>query len=259
MALRMSESEVLEACRNLFGKEIQLSRDFLFYLQPGGAKSAYRQKVKETHPDLFSGASELARQSQTALFQELLASYEKVCEFFRLRDSGHWKPAPVPHAPTGPVRPAPTRPHGGPTRRAQADRFYNAGVLPRRPLQIGIFLYYKRIIAYSTLIEALMWQRRQRPNLGDIAQRWGWLKEGDVRNILSFNGGGRRFGEKAISLDFLSPRQLQTMLFYQRSQQQKLGQFFVERQILTFEEIERLAAEHREHNWRFETGFDGCR
>lgn len=58
-----------------------------------------------------------------------------------------------------------------------------------------------------------MWQRRQRPNLGDIAQRWGWLDEGAIRYILGFREMGRRFGEKAVGLDLLTQRQLQTLLF----------------------------------------------
>jgi len=49
---------------------------------------------------------------------------------------------------------------------------------------------------------------------------------------------------------------LRTMLFYQRSQQKKLGQYFVERDMLSFEEIERLAVEQREHNWDYGTGYE---
>jgi len=42
-----SEKAVFNACRTLFGKEVNLSRNFLNYLQPSGAKppSAVRPKL----------------------------------------------------------------------------------------------------------------------------------------------------------------------------------------------------------------------
>lgn len=89
---RITESDLFEACRFLFGTDIQLSLDFLSYLQPSGAKSAYRRKVKETHPDLFSDASGSIQQAQTEQFQKLAASYEVVCDYFKLRESGLWTP-----------------------------------------------------------------------------------------------------------------------------------------------------------------------
>lgn len=248
MLVRITESELFEACRLLFGNDVQLSLDFLFYLQPSGVKSAYRRKVKETHPDLFGVHAPEQQESKTEQFQKLLASYEVVCDFFKQRENGLWTPSASPERPVTPS--GPQRPDGGFRARpsARPDFFFKGAHLPRRVLQIGLFLYYRGVIDYRLLMDALMWQRRQRPNLGDIAQRWGWLSEHDVRHILGFRGGGRRFGEKAVGLDFITRRQLQTLLFYQRSQQQKIGRFFVENGVLDHEEMEELAMEHREHN-----------
>ncbi len=252
MIARITESDLFEACRFLFGNEVQLSLDFLSYLQPNGAKSAYRRKVKETHPDLYGQDDSGAQQTQTEQFQRLLSSYEVVCDFFKLRESGLWTPA---RASSGPVAPtsspadhasAPRRPFTG----AASETCY----LPRRSLQIGLYLYYRKYIDYRLLMDALFWQRRQRPNLGDIAQRWGWLQARDIHHILSVRGAGRRFGEKAVGLDFITPRQLQTMLFYQRSQQKKLGQFFVENAVLGHDEMEKLVQEQKEHNRRYGKG-----
>lgn len=251
LVARIAESDVFEACRFLFGNDIQLSLDFLSYLQPNGAKSAYRRKVKETHPDLYGQDDTGKQQSQTEKFQKLLSSYEVVCDFFKLRESGLWTPSAPPSAPVGPtnstgVHPAPPRqPFTGATRSVY---------LPRRGLQIGLFLYYRKCIDYRLLMDALFWQRRQRPNLGDIAQRWGWLQAPDVDHILSLRGGGRRFGEKAVGLDFITQRQLQTLLFYQRSQQKKLGQFFVENAVLGHDEMEKLVKEQKEHNRCYGSG-----
>lgn len=251
--VEMTESDLFEACRFLFGHDIQLSPDFLSYLQPSGAKSAYRRKVKETHPDLCGSAGSAVQRSQTEQFQKLLASYELVCDFFKLRESGLWMPSQRSQATarSGPSSASPSAERR--TASASGSRF-NGGYIPQRVLQIGLYLYYRKCIDYRSLMEAIFWQRRQRPNLGDIAQRWGWLDKGDVDFILGFRGRERRFGEKAVGLDFITRRQLQTLLFYQRSQQKKLGQFFVENAVFSFEEMELLAKEQKEHNRRYGGG-----
>lgn len=248
MVARIADKDLFEACRELFGNEIQLSLDFLHYLQPSGAKSAYRRKVKETHPDLFGSVGEAVRRGRTEQFQKLLASYEVVCDFFKLRESGLWTPSSASQKSSSP-RPSPAP---RPAARRPASQTSSArGYLPRRVLEIGLYLYYRDCIDFRLLMDALLWQRRQRPNLGDIALRWGWLKEGDVRHILQVRGAGRRFGERAVGLDFLTHRQLTTLLFYQRSQQKKLGRYFVENAILSHDEIETLVREQREHNRLF--------
>ena len=265
MSAILSEHEIYRACRTLFGAEVDLSRDFLSYLQPSGVKTAYRQKVKETHPDLFAGDAVRQRQ-QTGLFQELVAAYELFGNFFQQRDRGLWlggrssaSPRPSPSPPDFSsagfrgARSAQEGPRAHREARAgttgQKPHYYG-GPLPARTLEFGLFLYYQQLISYRQLIEALIWQRGQRPNLGDIAQRWGWLTELEVRSILAARLQLRRFGEKAVHLQYLSDRQLQTLLYYQRSQQQRLGQFFVEQKILSAEEVNRLVLGQREHNQR---------
>ena len=43
-----------------------ISKDFLWYLQPAGLKAAYRQKVKEAHPDRFNNLDSFNHQQKTA-------------------------------------------------------------------------------------------------------------------------------------------------------------------------------------------------
>lgn len=265
MSAILSETEIFKACRTLFGTEVDLSLDFLSYLQPSGVKTAYRQRVKETHPDIFVGDVAQKRR-QTGLFQEVAAAYELFGNFFKQRERGLGLAGPT-HPSPRPSQPQPqpgTPPSGfrsgrpaqektqarrssgwGPTPRQ--PHFY-CGHLPSRTLEFGMFLYYQRLIDYRQLVEALVWQRRQRPNLGDIAQRWGWLSDQEIRTILSSRGHLRRFGEKAVHLQYLSQRQLQTLLYYQRSQQKRLGEFFVEKKILTAADIDRLVLEQQAHN-----------
>lgn len=265
MSVILSENEIYKACRTLFGAEVDLSRDFLSYLQPSGVKTAYRQRVKETHPDIFVGDADQQR-LQTGLFQELVAAYELFGNFFKQRERGLWTAGKAYAASrsNSPQSPRPgsdfrSKPPGSGASRSHTGSAYNNtsggshffhGNLPDRKLEFGLFLYYQQLIDYRQLIEALVWQRSQRPNLGDIAQRWGWLTDQEVRDILKARLDLRRFGEKAVHLQYLSDRQLQTLLYFQRSQQQRLGQFFIQRNILTAGEIDRLVQEQRLHNQR---------
>ena len=91
-----------------------------------------------------------------------------------------------------------------------------------------MFTYYQGKVTYQQLIEALVWQRRQRPTLGVIAQKWGWLSEAKVAHILGHRGHAIRFGKKAVELGFLKPHQVEVLLQHQRSLQRRIGQHFID-------------------------------
>lgn len=268
LSILLTQADVFKACRTLFGDNVEVSSEFLSYLQPSGVKSAYRRRVKETHPDVFAG-DDGQRRLHTGLFQELVAAYELFGNYFQQREQGG-----APEASTAPAAGARSsarqwaatgadregassnpyhsysRPASSWQQHAGSKHFY-AGSLPDRTLEFGLFLYYQRLIDYRQLIEALLWQRRQRPNLGDIAQRWGWLTDDQVRGILTARGNLRRFGEKAVHLQYLTDRQLTTLLYYQRSRQKRLGEFFIEQNILSSEDIERMVRAQLNHNRQF--------
>lgn len=242
----LPEMKVLRACQVLFGEGVRLDRDFLHYLQPSGAKAAYRRRAKEVHPDLLERGTPEAKRRRSDLFRELVEAHDLVSEFFRQRDLGQG-PRSASRFNTPPHRsPRPAPPAG---KTAKGSRFYQ-GPLPGVALSIGRYCYFRGIIPYSTLIEALAWQRRQRPAIGEIATRWGWLNEEKARLISRTRGILGRFGEKAVQLGFLGPEQVQALLFYQRSRQQRIGAYFIEQGFVSAEEMERLVLELHAHNGR---------
>jgi hypothetical protein len=249
---RLSEVQVTQACKTLFGSDIIVRRSFLLYLQPSGAKSAYRRKAKETHPDLFAGADPLQQKKQATLFIEILKAYDVLNAFFKQRDEGLWKEVKKAAAPrtqrAAPKRPEAAREHP-PKPSEKATQFWGGGI-PFRPLEIGRYLYYSKRISYQALIDALVWQRNQRPIIGDIALRWGWLNAGAIDQIVQSSGLSGRFGEKAMGLGLLSPFQVKTLLFYQRSQQERLGHYFVLQKLLAKDDLERFVGDLQEHNAR---------
>jgi hypothetical protein len=248
----ITETEVVQACQKLFGEEVDISRDFLYYsIHPRGVKSAYRKKAKETHPDLFTADPAHVQQKQTALFREIIRAYDILTLFFKQRDAGVWHPGGAPHRSRKEHRARPEKktassPHA--TSPRSGDALYYRGVLPRRRHQIGQYLYYRGKITFGMLIQALVWQRRQRPTIGDIAIQWGLLDSPDVDRIFNLCGRPRLFGEKAVELGLLSVFQVNTLLLYQRSLQDRLGSYFVEKNILSSAEVERLVLDLKEHN-----------
>ena len=114
-----------------------------------------------------------------------------------------------------------------------------------------MFAYYQGKISYQALIEALLWQRRQRPMLGTIATQWGWLNETQVKRIVRHLGQSRRFGKKAMDLGLLSPLQVDSLLRYQQGRQERLGQYFITQGLMSAEEAEGLARDLKIHNQKF--------
>lgn len=242
MSLYVQEPQALEACRTLFGKDIQLSREFLLYLQKSGATKAYRQKALEFHPDRHYGEPETVLQKKAELFDELVRAHELICTFLNQRDMkkvvGHPERKPA-SAPPRPQYSAPKHKKSAGTR---------ADTLPPRPLEFGLFLYLRGIISYRELIQALVWQRNQRPSVGQIAQRWGWLNDEEIGCILANRTYQGRFGERAMRMGLLNKLQIGALLRFQYSRQQRIGAFFVEQNKISVDEIELLVDELKTHN-----------
>jgi len=236
-----AEHTLLNACRTLFGDTINLGPEFLAYLQPSGAKIAFRNQVKQHHPDRFAAASQEVRARQTERFREIHQAYHLLNDYLTAR---HRSSRPVAHAARS-YRPA--RRSGPQPAPPTAER----ATLPPLPLEFGLFAFYSGKIDYRDLIKALVWQRRQRPTIGALAQQWGWLTTDSVRKILASREGGGRFGRKAMALGLLTPLQIDTLLRHQRSQQQRLGQYFIAHGLMTQLEADQLAAALERHNTHF--------
>ena len=140
-----TETALINACHTLFGRDLFISKDFLWYLQPAGLKAAYRQKAKEAHPDRFNHLAPLDQQQKTAFFQEVNQAYALLCSFFSERDETTEKPTPRP------ARKQPTKKPAHSTPRHNAFRR-----VPERTLEFGQYLYNRGLITYQQLIEALV-------------------------------------------------------------------------------------------------------
>jgi curved DNA-binding protein CbpA len=249
-----SETSLFNACRTLFGHDVNLSRDFLNYLQPSGAKSAFRNQAKAHHPDGYARSSRLVRMQQTERFREIRQAYDLIIDFLEKRHKNYGA------APLRTPKQAATSHRGSRAVRQCQTQKYHAlpASIPAIPLEFGMYSYYQGKITYQQLIEALIWQRRQRPTLGAIAQKWGWLSEAKVAQILGHRGLAVRFGKKAVELGYLRPHQVDALLKHQRSLQKRIGQYFVDKGLLTTTETDQISQDLEDHNSQIGRSATSC-
>jgi hypothetical protein len=262
--------EVVRAGRVLFGPQFAAEagawRDAL--------RSTYRRRALETHPDRARALGRAER--------ELAREFHAVADAYRILASLRggplpppvharapsragaaagappaaagprpWTPSRAPRAAAGPRPWTPPRApatSAGPRVRASA----RPQDLPRRRLRFAEFLYYTGRVRWSELVEAIAWQRAQRPPLGRIAVEFGFLGPDDVGVILERRREAGAhvvpFGEWALRLGYLSSFQLLATLGQQLRRQRRIGQFFVERGLVGEGEIEELRRRILRHN-----------
>jgi len=216
--IALSIPEVFDACGILFGPEVEISLDFLKYLEPSGLRSAYRKKALETHPDR---AKSLGRDEtrMSERFREATLAYERLIPIVRN------KGAVLLRGQSRAIRNNKKNSARRQAKRDFSDLFYTKE-MPKRELLLGQFLYYSGLISWRTLIRAITWQRRQRPLIGQIALEWKMISRNEIQRILMWRNFRGKFGERAIRLGYLSRFQLMALLGKQHNLQHPIGGFF---------------------------------
>jgi hypothetical protein len=229
-------------------------------------KTTYRRRALETHPDRArsTGRAEV----------DLAAEFRRVADAYRVLSQLAAGPVPAPAARPEPAsrtasrrRPAPERarppPAAEPPARARrADvpghriRYsVHPDELPRRKLRLAEYLYYSGRVPWTAFVEAIAWQRRQRPPVGRIAVDWGFLDPDDVGRIMEErrvrDAQGVPFGEFAVRLGYLTSFQLMAVLGRQLRMQRRIGEFFVQNGFLEPEDLDEVRRRLARHNARF--------
>jgi len=262
--MRFVEGELLRACRVLFGKEVQASRDFLGYLQTSGVKAAYRRRALETHPDRAGFAKGVGADR----FAVVHRSYEALMDYISTRERGtafihKGSPASRPTVKTNPSYRRPrSRGHsaskggragsgfgaGNIFRESSSPAKLYKGPIPKRKLLFGHYLYYSGLTSWQTIVQALIWQRSKRPKIGELGRRFGWLEDGDILKILRGRTINDTFGRSAVALGLLNESQLRLLLARQKRLQKKFGAFFVANDLMSARDIDTLLRRFQRHN-----------
>jgi hypothetical protein len=126
--------------------------------------------------------------------------------------------------------------------------------VPLRRVRLGEYLFYSRRIPLEALIEAIAWQRGQRPPIGRIAVECGYLTREQVVEVMErrriARAGDVPFAEYATRLGLLTPFARLAVLGRQRKQQRRIGRFFVERGWITEDGLAVARGEMLLHNLR---------
>lgn len=232
------KQDLFAACRTLFGPQISLSPEFFTYLQPVGIKSAYRKRALETHPDRARALGSFSHDLQEQ-FLRVQAAYEMLLEYL---ESGG------PRAARSAPRSEPARPGGRRSRPRQGSDHFFQGSLPSRPLLLGQYLYYSGIISWRTLIDAIAWQRAQRPRIGQLALQWGLLQPDDILRVLRARMFNETFGECARRIGMLTNFEQNALVGRQRLLQPRLGRYFLGRNLFSPHDLVRLVTMQLQHN-----------
>ena len=271
-----AEQELFRYCQVLFDLDSNTPRGFLDYIQISGLKSAYRKKVRETHPDLATGRSALVQRRKVDKFLVVQQAYENLTSYLEKRDRSKQplKPTAWPRPQAAKAarqrsgschdwratrrRPAQASAGGSVSARQpfpgqekwSLDTLYK-GPLPSRPLLLGHYLYYSGVINWRTIVDALVWQRKQRPRLGEIGRQQGWLDHQKVLAIMRGRKALTPFGEAAVRQGLLTDRQLKIMLYQQKRLARKFGEYFLESKVMTAADLERFLLRFHQHNRQF--------
>jgi hypothetical protein len=224
-----SEKVLCKACRILFGPGIQFSREFLHYIQPSGIKRAYYKQAKLVHPDLQQDTDRMLN----AGFRNLNKAFHILEKYIKARDY-----LPGAHQ------------NNRTSSQEQTDHFYT-GRLPARALRFGQFLYYSGIISWKILIQAIMWQRKKRVSMGELAIYTGLLKSDQVHYILGKKKLFEFFGETAIKLGFLCDEDIRCLLQKQLALGPRLGSYFLHYNHIPEEKFYSYLADHKKHNYLY--------
>ncbi|TVR08803.1 MAG: molecular chaperone DnaJ [Planctomycetota bacterium] len=221
-------------------------------------KQAYRRRARATHPDHALHNSRGRSEAELVrAFRDLRQAYDVVLKWLARRRM--IQPSPVPAPPPQPP-PSPT-PDPPPRSRSYTAPPPPRGPqsLPLRPMMLGEYLQWTGHITWQQRIQAIVWQRRQRPLIGALACQWRYLQSWQIAAVMRSRQGSERFAETALRLGWLTPFQFYALIGHQRRQQSPIGQYFIEQGLLTPRQLDRALEALNEHNRRHPQRFAGVR
>lgn len=232
----LAGEELRSACEVLFGWADDEASVRLPLLDGMQLDEIFRRRALATHPDraFMLGLDE---SECVELFRETMAAYSTIRSFIDWRRTFTREPSsPYRH------RDLCGDPWEGP------EENYWRGQLPYRKLLFGQFLYYSGRVSSAELVDAVIWQWLQRPPFGKIACMWGYLTSGQVEGLLGGMELNERIGEAALRLGCLTSFRRNAVLGLQRMIQRPIGRYFVEKSIITSEQVRSSLRQFKDHN-----------
>ncbi len=250
------------------GKRLSLHNPDVLNLTVQDLKKNYYKRAKELHPDTAS-QNGISESLLTERFKRLSESYNFLLDYWQNRDfssllkedqyKNQYRTKPRQKQRAKKTTQATRDFQKGEERKTayqyqqerqkneSPKRFYT-GPMPKTEMRFAQFLYYSKKIDWNTFVQALSWQWKNRPRLGEIAAKKGCLEQSDIITILRHSFPGELFGKAAIRLGFLSERELFLLLGHQKLLNKPIGLFFIEQCSFPQSEIEKQLAQMKKFN-----------
>jgi hypothetical protein len=132
-----------------------------------------------------------------------------------------------------------------------SDDFYYKGPTPPTQLRFGSFLYYNGLISYKMLVDALRWQRKQRPLMGQLALIFHYITPKDLAEILFVMDNQSTFGQTGMQLGKLTDDSIETVLAEQKQFGCEIGQYFIKKRMYSQKVINFFLLKFFEHNKKY--------
>jgi hypothetical protein len=107
------------------------------------------------------------------------------------------------------------------------------------------------MISWQELIDAIVWQKKQRPLFGQIAKDWGYLTSEDIMTIIRQKKYHDRFGDYALRNGYLTSFQQMAVAGRQRFCQPLIGRHFIRKGVFTETRMNILNRQVLVHNMKF--------
>ncbi len=270
------DKQILKAYRLLFSHENNINIDSIKSLNIKLIKSAYRTKALETHPDRAKllGINEHVLAMK---FNEISRAYKDLYEFIccdRGPSTGFMKNRPRQRYTasqnnnsdrTGQKytysgkkdkgfysekKTQGSREKNGPENTGEPKGKNTRWIIKNHKLLFGQYLFFSGLITFSTLLDAIFWQRKQRDLYGKIALNWGIINPDDILTILRGRKPLEKFGDCALRLGFINQLQHRAILFKQSKMQKKLGEYFVKNGIISRGDLQRFLLEYKKYQMK---------
>ncbi len=257
-------SEIHQAWHALFGAEGAPDDGALARLEPEEIRRAFLRSARLCHPDLARSVGE-NEASLTRRFQQLQTAYSILLAYVDSGPGSRHEPEPEPEPepesePESELKPTPNLKNwSARVRAAAADADWGSaavsmsgahwiGPIPTKPLRLGRFLYHTGRISREALSDALHWQRAQRLPFGSLAVDLGLLDPLELGTVLDARRMGERIGRTAVRLGLLTPQVRDWLVSHQQRAQRPLGAYFVERGVLSEQDLSAVLQEQQHHN-----------
>ncbi|MCX8083516.1 MAG: J domain-containing protein [Calditerrivibrio sp.] len=235
----MHSLDLIKACRILFENQKFIDTNFLRHISMEDVKSAYKKLVFQYHPDMFIGYPPEIVEEKRSYFIKIVEAYELLTKYIIGREIGKNKLLEHTETTKNPEKEY-THIHNNKKR-----------YIPKRNLKFSEFLYYHGVIDWDLYIKSINWQRRQRDRIGEIALRWRYLDEEGLYFVLQSKKPTQLTGEIMLKYSIVTPFQLKSLLFQQRKEQPKIGEFFLINKVLTPKDLNYFLGLHQAHNEKY--------